>query len=462
MAEIDYQQAARRFGYGPRLDAKQINARDVLLDELKGGSIPLQGQGLVTSSEAVIAYETYRANTVAARRRVTEKSPPEMSDSERESTFGKPAAMDAKMPIVSPRYLAEIGARQRRVRSVQIGFVERLVEFWANHFSVSLFKRGDVGILAGPYEREAIRPHVLGKFSDMLLAVVQHPAMLAYLDNARSIGPASKVGRGKSRGLNENLAREIMELHTLGVDGGYTQADVTAFACVLTGWTYERKMPGAGAFVFRPDWHEPGAQTILAQAYTEPGVEQGVAVLRDIARRPQTAKHIARKLAMSFVSDDPPAALVQRLEAEFVRSGGDLGRLARVLIEAEESWTSPIEKLITPQEFLWSALRCLDVELEPKLVVRVLRQLGQQPWAPPSPAGYSYQSSYWLSADGMVSRLELADIIAARAQVDRPVEVANLVIGPSITLPTQETIQGADSVAQALALLLMSPEFLRR
>ena len=198
---------------------------------------------------------------------------------------------------------------------------------------------------AGSFEREAIRPHVLGRFGDMLVAVEQHPAMLFFLDNEQSLGPSSRAGINRHRGLNENLAREIMELHTLGVNGGYTQDDVTSFARVITGWTFAGRqgvLGAAGSFVFNANAHEPGAQRVLGKIYEANGVAQGEAVLADIACHPSTATFISTKLARHFVADDPPPALVAKLQDIFVRTDGDLRLLANALIDADEAWTAPL------------------------------------------------------------------------------------------------------------------------
>ena len=218
-------------------------------------------------------------------------------------------------------FLAEAGARINAAHNADIGFVERLVWFWSNHFCVA------GSYMAGAYEREAIRPHVLGRFADMLQAAEGHPAMLDYLDNAGSIGPNSDEGIVRNRGLNENLAREILELHTLGVRTVYTQADVTTFAKVITGWTMlpTRDNPEHGSeFNFNPRMHEPGEQTLIGKTYPGGGVQQGRSVLTDLARHPATAKHIATKLARHFIADEPPPALVDRLAFRFFESEGDL------------------------------------------------------------------------------------------------------------------------------------------
>ena len=248
-----------------------------------------------------------------------------------------PAARGAAGPADNLRrelrrqQLAEFAARYRHAADTDAPFVERLTQFWSNHFAVSIDK-GNARLYAGSMEREAIRPHVLGRFQDMLLAVESHPAMLRYLDNAASIGDdsraamrAQKLGREK-RGLNENLAREILELHTLGVDGGYRQDDVIELARAITGWSTPgpRDEDAAQPFVFRANAHEPGARRVLGRQYAEGGQEQGRAVLADLARHPATAHHLSFKLARHFVADQPPPALVERMAQAYLREDGDL------------------------------------------------------------------------------------------------------------------------------------------
>src|SRR5262244_1811061 len=223
--------------------------------------------------------------------------------------------LSRNQPPPLPAQLVQNEAKVRIEAAVaaEIGFVEHFVWFWSNHFCVSANKAVS---MAGAYEREAIRPHVLGRFVDMLLAAEGHPAMLIYLDNAQSTGPNSVAGINQNRGLNENLAREILELHTLGVRTVYTQEDVTSFAKVITGWTLLTTATDphrGGEFLYHPRMHEPGAQTVLGKSYRDTGVEQGRAVLIDLARHPATAKHIATKLARHFIADEPPPALVERL-----------------------------------------------------------------------------------------------------------------------------------------------------
>src|SRR5262249_37096503 len=258
-------------------------------------------------------------------------------------------------------YLAEAKARIDAALAADIGFVERLVWFWSNHFCVSADK-GNVRQICGAYEREGIRANVLGRFGDLLLAVESHPAMLLYLDNARSIGPASIPALRQRRGLNENLAREILELHTLGVRTVYAQDDVTRFANVITGWTvvpFRQDPMRGGEFEFNPRMHEPGAQTVIGKSYPDAGLEQGRAGLAALARHPATARHVASKLARHFVADEPPPALVERPAKRFLATQGDLKETAKALVSAPEAWEAPRAKLKRPGEWVVGALRAV-------------------------------------------------------------------------------------------------------
>jgi uncharacterized protein (DUF1800 family) len=348
--------------------------------------------------------------------------------------------------------------------TAKIGFVERLVWFWSNHFCVSADK-GNVRPICGAYEREAIRAHVRGHFRDMLLAAESHPAMLIYLDNARSIGPASIAGLRQKRGLNENLAREILELHTLGVRTVYKQEDVTSFAKVITGWTVvpPRQDPAhAGEFWFNPRMHEPGAQVVIGKSYPDLGIEQGRAVLAALARHPATAKHVAAKLARHFVADEPPASLVQRLTNRFLDSDGNLKELAKALVSAPEAWDPARGKLKRPGEWIIGAMRAagtMPAEIGP--VMQAQNLLGEPLWRPSAPKGFGDESNPWL--DGLSQRLDIANQLARRmgAQAD-PRQVLEETIGPLASSDTRQAIMRAESRPQAMALLFMAPEFQRR
>jgi uncharacterized protein (DUF1800 family) len=361
-------------------------------------------------------------------------------------------------------YLNEAKASLAAALGAETGLLERLTWFWSNHFCVSADK-GGVRPICGAYEREAIRPHVLGRFGDMLLAVESHPAMLLYLDNARSIGPQSIAGVRQRRGLNENLAREILELHTLGVRTVYTQQDVTRFANVITGWTVvpPRQDPThAGEFTFNPNMHEPGPQTVLSKVYAEGGVEQGRAVLATLAHHPATAKHIAGKLARHFVADEPPPALVDRLAKRFLDSHGDLKEVSKALLTAPEAWEAPRSKLKRPSEWIVASLRAVGVS-QPEIgpVMQARNMLGEPLWRPSAPKGFADESAPWL--DGLAQRLDIANQLARRVGggID-PRDVFETTLAPLASTETRQAITRAESRPQALALLFMAPEFQRR
>jgi uncharacterized protein (DUF1800 family) len=465
--------ALHRFGLGPR--AGQIAAiasdpRGALLAELDmpdAGRVA--GTGLMDSAEASRALFDYRAERQA---RVTvAKREADRQRAMAATATGAPAddkPMAANEPEEDPAknvgrqiLLGEAKARFEAALKAETGFVERLVWFWSNHFCVSADK---ILSMAGAYEREAIRPHVLGRFGDMLQAAEGHPAMLFYLDNWNSIGPNSVAGINRTRGLNENLAREILELHTLGVRSGYTQTDVTAFANVLTGWTLSATSnpDHGGEFMFIKRMHEPGAQTVLGKSYGEEGIAQGRAVLADLAQHPATATHVAQKLAKHFVADQPPPALVERLAKVFRDTGGDLKSVTVALVKSDEAWDPRRRKLKRPDDWLMSGLRVRGVK-EPNVerMVGAHALLGQPLWRPPSPQGFSDEEAAWL--DGLPTRLDIASVAAARF-ADRidPHTMVDEVLGPLASAETREQIRRAESKTQAFALLLMSSEFQRR
>jgi uncharacterized protein (DUF1800 family) len=402
------------------------------------------------------------------------------------------AAQQARQQIIAnrlpkyflPIYQADAAARLRNAVATDRPFVERLVHFWSNHFAVSVDKVAVLG-LAGCLEREAIRPHVLGNFADMLLAVEKHPAMLQFLDNQLSIGPNSPTAQlAKKRqaanpqrrqlGLNENLAREILELHTLGVDGGYTQADVTNFAKVITGWSLgggpyqlNRQSDGVrpGAFVFRAAIHEPGAQTVFKKRYSQDGVQQGEAVLRDLALAPQTARHLAVKLARHFIADDPPAAVVERLTQTYLKSSGNLPAVYAALIDSPEAWSDEPAKFKTPTDYLVSLHRGLAIPLPAQApqAIASLNTLGQQQFRPGSPAGWPDRSADWDGPAAVLKRIELANSLAQRLGNARDARaLSSQLLGDTLTEATRMSVDRAESGMQALTLLLTAPEFMRR
>jgi uncharacterized protein (DUF1800 family) len=369
--------------------------------------------------------------------------------------------------IIQKTFRGEALARLQRAMISDCGFTERLVVFWSNHFCISANKGELARIWAGSFEREAIRPHVLGRFSDMLKAVEQHPAMLFFLDNQQSLGPDSRAGQNRKRGLNENLAREIMELHTLGVGGGYTQDDVTSLARIITGWTFagrQGQLGTPGTFVFNANAHEPGAQLLLGKTYENNGLAQGEAALEDIARHPSTAKFIATKFARHFVADDPPPALVARLQEVFRKSDGDLKALAAALVDSDEAWQAPQTKMRSPYEFLVATGRLLSqIPDDPSRYLGGLNLLGQPLWTPTGPNGFPDTNAAWAAPEGMKLRLDISAQVASRlADTIDPRDLLELAAADAASTETRRTVERAESRQQALALLLMSPEFQRR
>ena len=373
----------------------------------------------------------------------------------------------------------EFLARMRLAATTDAGFRERWALFWFNHFTVSAVKQ-ETAVVAGAFEREAIRPLAFDRFDDLLLASTRHPAMLIYLDQTQSVGPNSPVvamgraGGKKPQGLNENLAREIMELHTLGVGSGYTQADVTEFARALTGWSIARardEQRGAdvgeepGTFVFRPGVHEPGPRIILGKTYPEGGEDQARAILADLSRHPATAHHIAIKLARHFVADQPDPALVKRLAQSWRTSGGRLDILAATLIDSPEAWTPAQDKLKTPYEFVVSGYRAAGLSpVELKAVAPVLTAMGQKPFSAPSPKGWAEEAGDWAAPDAIVKRMSWSEAFAqATAPVaGDPTTIAQNALGARLTPPVATAIARAESRPEAFSILLMSPEFQRR
>lgn len=380
-----------------------------------------------------------------------------------------PAAKPAPQPlnVIQKTFRAEALARLQRATLAECGFAERLVTFWSNHFCISASKGELARIWAGAFEREAIRPHVLGRFADMLKAVEQHPAMLFFLDNQQSLGPDSRAGQNRKRGLNENLAREIMELHTLGVGGGYTQGDVTSLARIITGWAFagrQGQLGPPGSFVFNANAHQPGSQILLGKTYEATGLAQGEAALADLARHPATANFIATKFVRHFVADDPPPALVARLRDVFVKTDGDLKALASALVDSDEAWRAPLTKMRSPYEFLVASGRLLArVPEDPSRYLNGLNLLGQPLWAPPGPNGFPDSNAAWAAPEGMKLRLDIAAQIGARLgnNID-PLDLLEFAAADAASTETRRTVERAESRQQALALLLMSPEMQRR
>jgi uncharacterized protein (DUF1800 family) len=468
--------ALHRFGLGPRsgsIAAIASDPRGALIAELERPDAGrIGGHDLLTSAEAAraaFAFQRARVEMLREARRTAKEADKQTADKPAGAEpKAAPTPADVKPAVgAAPQeiYLAEANARLATALAADIGFAERLVWFWSNHFCVSADK-GQVRPFAGAFEREAIRGHLRGHFGDMLRAVETHPAMLLYLDNARSIGPHSPAGINRHVGLNENLAREILELHTLGVRTVYSQADVTNFAKVITGWTIiaPRQDPlHGGEFTFNPRMHEPGPQAVIGKVYPEGGFEQGERVLADLARHPATAKHIATKLVRHFVADDPPRALVERLSRRFMDTEGNLREIAKALVNAPEAWEPTRSKLKHPTEWIVAALRAVGTASVPDVrpVVQAQNLLGEPLWRVPAPNGFGDDNSTWL--DGLSQRLDVANQFARRiGEGIDPMVVFEATLAPIASTETRQTIARAESRPQALALLFMAPEFQRR
>ncbi|MGH8288548.1 MAG: DUF1800 domain-containing protein [Steroidobacteraceae bacterium] len=472
--------AANRFGLGARpgeLAAIGAAGPEWLKAQLRGPAPEITDEGL-QSSASILAQIYDLRRTIRAERQSVAGAGAGAGTGTGTGTDGAAAASGAfkkLKQLIRPVYLAEAGARLRQSVATDRPFIERLTHFWANHFAVSVDK-SVLAALAGSYEREAIRPYVLGNFTDMLLATERHPAMLLYLDNQLSMGPGSRAARNIARrnpqrkiGINENLARETLELHTVGVDGAYTQTDVTAFSEVLTGWSIVGRQGGwagaqPGSFLFRAAMHEPGSQVVMGRSYPDTGYDQGAAVLRDLARRPATARFIATKLARHFIADDPPAPAVVRVAAAFSQSGGDLPTVYRALIDSPEAWEQPVAKYKAAADFIVSAYRGLELPVRAdKAPVGLFQLLGQRIWGPESPAGWPDRSADWDGASELLKRIEWADAVGQRVGPRRDArELAPQMLGGVLSGATREAIAHAESAAQALVLLLAAPEFMRR
>ena len=339
------------------------------------------------------------------------------------------------------------------------GFRERLVWFWANHFTIATKSR-PTSICAGPYIREAIRPHVTGRFREMLLAVMQHPAMLTYLDQSQSAGPDSVFGERRHRGLNENLARECLELHTVTPAAGYTQTDVTNFARLLTGYSVEIRQEPRG-FIYRPQMHEPGPQLIMGRTWPD-GEDGARAILFWLADHPSTQQHIATKLVRHFVADDPAPADVAKIQAVLRDTGGDLNATSNALIDLPGAWT-PLTKLRTPQEYVIASMRAVGAQpaMEPQLPATVAH-LGQPIFGAPFPIGWPDRAPDWASPEALLQRVDFAYQFAGRITDQEPATVAEQTLGPLLTAETLTEIRRAGSRQDGLTLLLSSPEFMRR
>ncbi len=470
--------AVTRFGMGARpgeIDGVAADPKGWLRAQVRPERVPRPEGRLLSATEGLAALGDFRRQAQESRRAAT-------APADATTSPGAMAAEDAGVPD-SGRQAARamrIQTGQEYLASFQLatatpdGFAERWVRFWWNHFAIGINKLA-VAPVAGGFERDAIRGHAFGRFDDMLMAVERHPAMLLYLDQAQSIGPGSPIGQGRRRaGLNENLAREILELHTVGADAGYSQADVTEFARALTGWTVRQATPRprlyAGAiddpdgFTWAPLIHEPGPREVMGRTYRPGGSDQAAAILSDLAAHPGTGRRVARQLAVHFHSDAPPSSLIGRLESAWTRDGRRLDTLALALIDAPEMWEAAARKFKRPEEFVISSYRALDqTPRRLEMVQPALLAMGQRPWAPPSPEGWPDEAAAWAAPDAVIKRLTWSQRFSEAVVRDQsPVELAEAAVGPRLGDRTRSAVRRAEDRAEAMAIFLMSPEFQRR
>lgn len=461
--------AVNRFGLGARAGDLQTigsDSRGWLLAQLQPASPIATFNGLPGSRDYLRQYRALAQLRKQAREAKAEKGAP---------VDAQLAQREARRAMVQGMR-HEWVLRQRVAATSDTGFHERLVRFWSNHFAISVDK-SVASQFAAPMEREAIRPNISGKFADLLLAVERHPGMLLYLDNQASIGDDSRAAinaarrgagtpKAGKRGLNENLAREIMELHTLGVNAGYSQQDVTEFARAITGWSVVRDNDrgGADAFIFRANAHEPGLRRVFGKTYRQEGEAQGIAVLHTLAVHPATAQHVSLQLARHFVADAPPPKLVERMAKAWVSSGGDLPSVYRAMIEDDTAWQPAARKFKNPDDFFISALRAcgLDGEDDVALAVRLQAQLGQPLFQPRSPAGFGDVAADWGGPDALFKRVQAAQALANRLPEmhgNTPLNLGEAALGARLDTQTATALRRAESVQQGVALLLASPAF---
>lgn len=445
--------AAIRFGYGPSAGSNSSLRLADLPGEVKRAPVVPGELAGISSPPRLMAFNAMRQALDK-----TDRASFDMFRMQRRKLF-------------HGSYLGDAHAKIAAAVASPFGFVERLVQFWGNHFTVSCFNGGPVQAMAGPFEVEVVRPHLGGRFVDMLVASTLHPAMLVYLNQNASVGPDSKIGKRRHKGLNENLAREVLELHSLGAEGGYTQADVIQFARLLTGARYS---PRTGTYRFWPAAAEPGPKTIMGKTYggNVHGDSDIIAALHDFAAHPATARHIATKLARHFIADDPSHDSIDRLAARFRDTGGDLPSVYEVLVDLPEARQRFGHKRKAPYEFLVSALKMLEVPSEwyrpageaPKqhpnpMTLGLLAKLDQPLWRAPSPAGWTDESERWITPASLAGRLEWIGRATGHVADKEPVRYLDDALGSAAAASTRSIVANAASRRSGFALVLASAEF---
>jgi uncharacterized protein (DUF1800 family) len=513
--------ALNRLAFGPRpgdVDAVMEDGVNAWIEQqLRPEAIPdravearIAALPTMKMTNAQIVKTYYEPVLMARKKANAEAKDGEVDKEEARREYMRDVPPDQRPQVVMNDLLTE---RILRAAESDRQLNEVMVDFWMNHFNVFAGKGIDRFLLTS-YERDVIRPHIWGRFEDLLMATAKSPAMLFYLDNARSVAAPenrpliaqrlrARAMQLKNRqgGLNENYAREIMELHTLGVDGGYTQKDVTELARVLTGWTItgQRDIGEGAAFIFRPMLHDSGSKTVLGIQFPPGGgIAEGEKMIHVLAHHPATAHHIALKLCQRLVADDPPPALVDRVAAKFLVSDGDLRETVRAVISSPEFWEpkSYRAKVKSPFEYAISAVRALNAQItDATPIARALQQIGEPLYGAQPPTGYSDKADVWINTGALMNRLNFAlalasnklpgvhgDVIAlipAREAADASHSVealAQALTGGSLTEETRNIIKSRIVERKAPAedpwdntqlptiagLILGSPEFQRQ
>ncbi len=447
--------AVNRFGYGARgneIIKAKANPRKWLESQLKEIEFT---DGLPSSDEVFLAYGKFQQQKKLLKKQKKKENTTKNKREDKQNMMRNNAARRTYVKMSS------IALKQAINSEHSVSW--RLLDFFSNHFSVSSKGRLMLG-LSPTLEREAIAPNLLGNFSDLLLAVMQHPAMIIYLNNEKSFGANSRLAKKRKVGLNENLAREIMELHTLGVNGGYRQNDVIELAKAMTGWSVKRpkKEHGSG-FVFREYGHEPGNRTLLGKNYAQRGIQQGQQMLRDLAMHPTTANYVCKKIAHHFVSESVQQSLIDKMQKTWLDNQGNIKKVMRTLFNASEAWLTTPQKFKTPREFVISAYRAIAPNtINDKNLINSLNNLGQKPFNAGSPAGFSDDESDWLGASALIARIEWSSLLSAKVKNINTAHIMANSLGASVSSNTYQMVMRAESRQQANTLFLMSPEFQRR
>ena len=445
--------AAFRFGYGLPLPAGAPSSPEAMLAALSGPDEGAAKWPGITTAEALAHLRFFKEGRREIRRKPERQK--EITDGIVQATN---SLRDKSVKVFAARALDNPD-----------GLRERLVAFWADHFTVATKGQTDKGMPSALVD-EAVRPNMTGRFGDLLAAVTLHPAMLMYLNQDLSVGPGSPQGKRTGKGLNENLAREVMELHSLGVGAGYAQADVRELAELFTGMTVTPE----GGFLFRAQWAEPGAETVLGVSYQGKDVAPIVAALQDLAVRPETAAHLSRKLAVHFVADDPDPDLVDAMKRAWMGSGGDLMAVYAALLSSPQAWNPVAAKARQPGEFILAGLRGLgltgadvmemDARVLRQVILQPMRVMGQ-PWQEsPGPDGWPEDPAKWINPQHLAARITWSMAIPQKLVTDLPDprDFVTRVLGTRASETIVLAASRAESAREGVGLILASPEFNRR